>query len=339
MAKNLKICYIIAMKRHLSILLSILIPIYCALTLTACDGKNLTYQKQLTAFDTVISITVYDKTDAKCLDEIADLCLFYDRLFSRTTAGSDIYNVNHAKGKETPVHPETVRLIEDALVYCEASDGLFDITIAPVKDLWDFTNPTNAGTPPAEEELREALKHVDYRLVQVDPKANTVTLTDPDAAIDLGAIAKGYIADRIKEKLLAAGVQHALIDLGGNILCVGGKKDHTAFTIGIKDPEEPAALITSVSVYDSGIVTSGTYERFFEYNGVTYHHILDPETGYPVKTDLTSASILSSSSEEGDALSTICILLGSEKASDLIRKRTDIQAIFVREDHSVLRIN
>ena len=150
---------------------------------------------------------------------------------------------------------------------------------------------------------------------------------DSNVQVDLGFIAKGFVADKLKEYLVEKGVKSAIISLGGNVVVIGSKPDGSDYNIGIKDPDNPEGIIDSISVSDKSVVTSGTYERYVEYDGVKYHHILNTNTGYPVKTDVKSVTIISDSSLEGDALSTICLILGEEKSKDILEKY-NAQAIF-----------
>ena len=155
--------------------------------------------------------------------------------------------------------------------------------------------------------------------------------------IDLGGIAKGYIADRLKEYLLSEGVTSAIINLGGNTLCIGSKPTNEAFQIAIKKPfSDQNEVLEIASITDQSLVTSGIYERGFEENGIWYHHILDPTDGYPNDTDLISASIQSDLSVDGDALSTICMSLGSEKAQEFLLNYPGVKAWLVLRDESVI---
>lgn len=285
------------------------------------------------ALDTVVTITLYDTEDQAVLDQAVALCGDYEKLFSRTFPESDIYRINHSRGKPVKVDPQTLFLIKEALTYCEMTEGAVDITIAPVKELWDFSGSENPQLPD-ETALSEALSHVDYHCVTYDEEALTVTLTDQDAMIDLGFIAKGYIADRIKEYLISAGVTSAIIDLGGNVLTIGEKPDGTAFAIGIQTPFEDSVMEV-LPTRDSSVVTAGVYERCFVIDGVLYHHILDTHTGYPVTGGLLSVTILSDSSMEGDALSTTCLILGAEKAKSLLQELEGIDAILITEDYEM----
>lgn len=285
-------------------------------------------------FDTVITVSLYDTGDESILDECFEKMAWYESILSRTREGSDVWNIDHSRGESVTVNDDTIDLIERALAWCEASDGALDITIAPVVDLWDFHEDSEKKVPD-EETLSNAAALVDYRQVMID--GNEVTLTDPDAGIDLGAIAKGYISDRIRDIILESGCKSALINLGGNVLAVGKKPDGSDFNIGIRRPfgESAYDLIQVVPASDMSVITSGTYERYFEKDGVIYHHILDPETGYPVENGLTSVTILSADGTDGDALSTTCFALGLEKGMDLIESLDGIEAMMIDEDGNI----
>ena len=162
-------------------------------------------------------------------------------------------------------------------------------------------------------------------------------MTDPQASIDLGGIAKGYMADCLKKYLENEGVKSALINLGGNILTIGSKSDGSSFRIGIQKPfDEKNATLTSVLAFDSSVVTSGSYERYFELNNQIYHHILDTRTGYPCNNNLASVTILSKESLTGDILSTACFALGVADGVELINSLDDIEAIFITTDYKII---
>ena len=324
------------MKKKAVILLCILSVTILIYLVTGCSRTGSVSKTSQSGFyfDTVITLTVYGDVDDAVFTEAFALCDDYEHKYSRTQEGSDIWNINHADGASVSVDRETYALIEKALYYAALSDGLIDPTIAPVKDLWDYT----ADTPvlPDPDLLSDACSHVDYTKVILDPQTQTVTLTDPDAALDLGFIAKGYIADRLKVFFLEHGISSALINLGGNVLCVGPKPDGSAYYIGIQYPfRSSSELITSVSCTDLSVVTSGIYERYFTLNDTIYHHILSPETGYPIENELLSVTILSESSTDGDALSTLCYCLGLDKGMALIESLDNTEAIFITDDDSL----
>ncbi len=271
-------------------------------------------------FDTYVNLTVYNQKDAKYLDECLKMCERYEKLLSRTLEGSDIWNVNNAGGEAVSVDPETYYLIERALEFCKETDGAVDITIAPLVDTWGFNHKEEAReNKPSDEEINEALDKVNYKNVILLDN-NMIKLEGEGTKIDLGFIAKGYIADKLKEYLVSNNVKSAIISLGGNIVVIGSKPDGNDYNIGIKDPGNYGDIIQSLKVSDKSVVTSGTYERYVEYSGVKYHHILDTKTGYPVDNGVQSVTIVSDSSLEGDALSTICLILGEEDAKKILDK-------------------
>ena len=284
-------------------------------------------------FDTVVEIKLNGTEDESILKECFDLMAEYESLLSRTREGSDVWKINHSAGTPVSVSEDTVSLIRLARKYYDLSDGAFDITIAPYVTLWDFQN--NPGTIPTKDELLAASKHVGFEHVQVS--GNTVTLADPETQIDLGGIAKGFIADRLKEYLAKKGIESAWINLGGNVLTIGMKPDKSPWKIGIRKPfgaaDETAAVI---SVSGKSVVTSGTYERYFEKDGTIYHHILEPKTGEPVQNHLYSVTILSDSSADGDALSTTCFVLGKEDGLALVESLDGIEAMFITDEQELI---
>ena len=308
--------------------------ISAALLLSACSGlpkeRDLSYTD--TMFDTVISVRILDASDSQVLNGCKNLCQKYDSLLSTTVEGSDIYRINNAGGAPVEVSDETITLIKKGIYYSKMSDGAFDITIAPVSRLWDFTG--EAASVPAPENIAEAASHVNYETIII--RDNTVTLSDPAAGIDLGAIAKGYIADRLKDYLTEQGIRHALINLGGNVLAMGGKLDGSDYNIAIQKPfAESGEPITSVKISDKSVVTSGIYQRYFKADGTIYHHILDPNTGYPCENSLYSVTIITDSSLTADALSTTCFLLGYENGMKLVNQLDNVDAIFITTDNQL----
>ena len=289
-------------------------------------------QKTGLLLDTVIGISIYDSDDESLLDKSFDLCESYEEKLSPTIPTSEIYQINHSGGQPVSVSDETLELIQLGIHYGDLSDGLFDITIAPLSELWDFGN--NTGNVPSAETIAEAASHVDYHFIQIS--GNQVWLSDPASGIDLGGIAKGYIADRIRDYLVSEGVESAIINLGGNVLTVGGRPDGTDFNIGIRKPfADDTASITTAHVKDTSLVSSGNYQRYFEKGGKIYHHILNPDNGYPIENDLYQVTILCDSSADADAFSTICYSLGVEKGLDLINNTEGVEALFVTSDYSL----
>ncbi|MEI3218355.1 MAG: FAD:protein FMN transferase [Lachnoclostridium sp.] len=303
------------------------------LLLTGCSGLSAeptTYTG--TAFDSIIALKIYDKIDEDVLDHCITMCKDFENKFSRTIETSEIARINSSNGNPITVSDDTITLIKTGIYYGDLSEGAFDITIGTVSSLWDFKS--EAPSVPSAEAIAEAISHVNYKNVEIS--GNTVALKDPEAVIDLGGIAKGYIADQLKKYLESQGVQHAMINLGGNVLAIGTKPDGTDYNIGITKPfSDSGEYITSIKIKDRSVVTSGTYQRYFKENGKLYHHILDPSTGYSCENGLSSVTIITDSSLDADALSTTCFVLGLDKGMDLINQLDGTDAIFITEDNQV----
>lgn len=299
------------------------------LLLTGCGASQEPITRTGFYFDTIIRITIYDVKNEACLETCFELAQKYENMLSPTVEGSDIWKINHSNGEPVEVSDETVMLLETALYYCNITDGLIDITIEPLNELWDFHTIEQV---PSAEAISEALDHIDYNNLLIEN--NTVTLLDPKGSVSLGFIAKGFIADKIKEYLISRNINNAIIDLGGNILAVGSKPDGSSFNFGIQKPfDEQGTPIATLSVTDKSLVTSGVYERCFYQDGILYHHILSPVDGYPVNNNLLSVTILSNSSMMGDALSTSCFALGLEDGMELIESLAGVEAVFITDDY------
>lgn len=302
--------------------------------------------------NTAVQITIYDSQDKALLDDCLALCDKYELIFSRTNEKSELYKLNHRKdvsdgdfstdGQTTPypvsgtadtwhISEDLAALLSEGLDITRESDGAFDIAIAPLTSLWDFT----AEDPevPDDAAIQKALPLCSSDGVTID--GEDITLPSDDIQFDVGAIAKGYIADRLKDFLIKKGVKSAIINLGGNVLCIGSKPDGTPFKIGIQKPfadrNETEAVM---DITGKSVVSSGIYERCFKQDGKLYHHILNPQTGYPYDNGLISVTIISDQSVDGDALSTTCFALGLEDGLKFAEKK-GVQAVFITEDYEL----
>ena len=289
---------------------------------------------------TVCTIQLYDSTDYDILNECFAVIDKYEKLFSRTMESTEVYQINRASAGQSQtiftVSDELKDILEFSLEYSSISKGALDISIAPLSSLWDFSGLEHKTEAPAAEKIAAATDLVDYTNVKLD--GNTLTFSKPGMQLELGAVAKGYIADRVKDFLISKGVTSAIINLGGNILLVGSKPKDVAFNVGIQKPfEDRDSVVVAISeLKDCSMVSSGIYERYFyDKNGIFYHHILDSKTGYPCDTDLLQVTIISKESSTGDALSTACFALGLEKGMELIDSLPDIYAVFITSDGSL----
>ena len=302
--------------------------------------------------NTAVQITIYDSQDKSLLDDCLALCDRYELIFSRTNENSELYKLNHRKdtsdkdpnadGQTIPypisgtadtwhISEDLASLLSQGLSITRESDGAFDIAIAPLTSLWDFT----AEDPkvPDDAAIQKALPLCSSDGVTIDDQ--DITLPSDDIQFDVGAIAKGYIADRLKDFLVKKGVNSAIINLGGNVLCIGSKPDGTPFKVGIQKPfadrNETEAVM---DITGKSVVSSGIYERCFKQNGKLYHHILNPKTGFPYDNSLISVTIISDQSVDGDALSTTCFALGLEDGLKFAEKK-GVQAVFITEDYEL----
>lgn len=302
-------------------------------------SNNQTISKSGFYFNTVIKITLYDSSYESLLEDCFSLADTYEGYFSNTISDSDISKINDANGEFVEVHDETIELLEKGIYYGELSEGNFDITIGKLSDLWNFStyallDEVPSSAVPTKEEINEALKTVDYHEITI--AGNQVALKNPDAKIDLGGIAKGYIADQMKLYLEDHGVTSGTINLGGNVMTLGKKSDGSPYTIGIQKPfSQDGEVIATVEVTDQTVVSSGVYERYYEVDGNFYHHILNPKTGYPYDNELLGVSIICDKSVDGDGLSTTCFALGLEDGMALVESLDDVEAIFITNDYEL----
>ena len=311
---------------------------------TAADGSRAI---SFFIFNTDVHVHAYASAEVAdpALLALRDRCVFFEHALSRTRSDSDIARAHAASPEPVAIAPETAELVRLALGYCERSQGLFDITMGTVTSLWNF----HTGVVPSKLALSRALPHVGYRniaLGSVSAGAPTLAITDSETVLDLGGVAKGYIADDLAAGLVAHGVDRFVINLGGNVLVRGGRPaDETSlppvragdpWRIGIQNPLDEAHSRAIVEVRDGSVVTSGVAERRFTRGGVTYHHILDPKTGMPAQTDVASATIVAACSLDCDGWSTTALMLGAERAIDFIEGVSGVEAVIITDRDEVL---
>lgn len=315
------------MKKFILSILLILV-----ITLNGCkfNTDSTVYTAEGIYFNTYVSIALYGCGSQEIADEALRQCAFYEKIFSRTMENGILYNLNN-NGKLNVINEED-RVLSDilkkSLDYCEMTAGNMDITVEPLTSLWDFSS--GKKYIPTDEELSNAVAKVGYKNVVVNEESILLN----DVRLDLGAVAKGYVADCLKTFLKEKGVDSALINLGGNILCIGEKPNGSNFFIGIKKPfTEDVQLV--IGATDCSIVTSGTYERYFDENGKSYHHILDPKTGMPCDNGVVSVTIISEDSFTGDCLSTGCFVMGLEAGMELVDSMDGVYAVYIDSENNV----
>jgi FAD:protein FMN transferase len=295
-------------------------------------------EKRFPALGTLNSIRVFGRSDERILEPAVQRVLQIDDRMSAFKPQSDISKLNRNAGNGyTELHEETFRLILRSIAFSEMSGGAFDITVRPLTELWGIGK--KGDYIPEEADIRNAKCLVDHTKLSADERTHSVSLALPGQAVDLGGIAKGYAADEVKRILLEADVKSALINLGGNILTIGDGPDDRPWRIGIQNPIAPTGQYLGIlSTADRTVVTSGSNERFFIKDGIRYHHILDPRTGYPAQTGLLSVTAVCGSSTDADALTTSIFVLGAERGMALA-ERFGAEVIFVTENYEVIASN
>lgn len=284
---------------------------------------------------TVCSVRLIEGGSTKTADEIFQRLAQIEDRMSANKDGTEIAAINAAAGKQAvKVSEDTFYVISKGIEYAKLSQGMFDISVGPLSKLWNIG--TDYAAVPPNSEIASALKLIDYRKIELDAKNFEVRLATAGMRLDLGAIAKGYSADEVAVILAKHKVKAAVVDLGGNVLVYGRKKDGSAWRVGVQDPRSERGdylgLVTGTAMT---VVTSGIYERFFIENGKHYHHILNPKTGFPVDNGLVSVSIITDKSIDADALSTSVFALGLEKGMALVKSLPGVHAIFIDDKNKV----
>ena len=301
-------------------------------------NQNYTVTNNGFFFDTFVTITIFDHDISKkenyenLLIQAINMCSEYEKLFSYTLKDSELYTINHSSNNNVHISVKMYDILEKSIYYTSLTNGAFNIYLGELWEMWDF----NKHQIPSEEAIVTSLKKL---------KTNTPTLLESSLEyytstdkpyIHLGAIAKGYIADEIKDFLIKHGVTSGIINLGGNVLTIGEKISGEKYRIAITKPFAQSESIAYVDVDDYSVVTSGIYERYFQKNDRIYHHIINPNTGYPVENNLNSVTIIAKSSTAADALSTGIFVLGLDKGLDLINSLNDIYAIFIDKNNNII---
>ncbi|MFW6306979.1 MAG: FAD:protein FMN transferase [Bacillota bacterium] len=325
--------------------LTIFIFIIVTIFITGCQKENSNNYIDLdsvpqdtgTVFlmDTLTQMKVYGENAKDVINTCFDRLREIENDMSKTIEGSDIYRINEAEGDYISLEPDTFEVIETALYYSRVTEGKFDLSIGPLVSLWGIG--TKNARVPSEEEIKKAMSKVNYNWVETDMNNNRVKLMKEGMTLDLGAIVKGYAADEVREILEAENIDSAYVNLGGNVLVVGSKPDGSSWKVGIQDPRmNKGGVVGSIEVVDKTIVTSGNYERYFEKDGVIYHHIIDPTTGYPVRNEIISVSIISEDSFVADALSTSVFIMGIKKGLSLINSIENVDALIINKELGII---
>ena len=278
-----------------------------------------------------MTVTAYGKNAENGVNKAVDEINRLETVLSAEKQESDIYKLNET-GSGT-LSTDTKNIVSKALEINKTTNGAFDISIYPLMVKWGFT--TQKYNVPSKNEISKLLKDVDSSKIIFDEKSGNIKLKE-NMKIDLGGIAKGYTSNRVMQIFKECGVKSGLVSLGGNVQALGTKTDGTAWQIAIENPDKSSDYIGVVSVKDKAVITSGGYERYFEKNGKTYHHILDPETGYPAESGVKSVTIVSDDGTLADALSTSLFVMGKEKALDYWREhKNEFDTVLVEDNGDI----
>ncbi len=302
------------------------ILILCLLFLCGCQEQAepaKQYSKTVFAMDTVMELSVYGVEDM--LAGAENIITDTENQLSVTRPDSEIYRLNEeGQGK---VSENTYALLEQALALCTLTGGALDISIYPVVKAWGFT--TDEHCVPDSNELNTLLQSVDYSKIEL--RDGNAVLLGEHMQIDLGSVAKGWLGDAILDYFRSNGVESAMINLGGNVQALGAKPDGSLWRVAITDPSEEG-YAGVVEIKDRAVITSGGYERYFEQDGVRYHHIIAPSTGYPADGGLLSVTIIGESGVTCDALSTALFVMGFDKATNFWKQNNGFEAIFITDN-------
>lgn len=308
-------------------------------TLIGCNKNTTSTSEPISRTElfmgTVIKITLYDSNDSTILDKAFDKVAEIESLVSINESGTELDKVNDFAGiSPVEVTSTTYEIVEKGLEYSKLSNGDFDITIGPLVKLWNIG--LDGAKVPTQEEINSVLPLIDYNLLELNEEDNTIFLKNKGMMIDLGSIAKGYAADEISRILTEDNVNSAIIDLGGNIYAHGIKPSGQAWNIGIQNPFNTRGDIIGVlKVKNKTVVTSGIYERYIEKDGIKYHHLLNPNTGYPFENNIAGVSIVTDKSTDADALSTTVFAKGLEEGLKFVESLSNVDAIFITKDNKV----
>lgn len=282
-------------------------------------------------FDTYSELTLLGKNTEKALTECNAYLHDADTRWSAKNPESEISALNSAAGvSEVALSDDTLDMLEKSVQYSVYTNGFFDITVGSLVNLWDISK----AQIPSNESITTAIHKTGFNLLEINKENKTAMLSCTGAAVDLGAVAKGYATAELLNILKKNGISSALINLGGNTYALGNRSDGTPWKIGIQDPGDTSRTIGDLSVYDTSVITSGNYQRYFEKDGVRYHHIINPYTGNPSNSGLLSVTVINRDPFIADILSTACFVIGYKESLPLLRE-SDSKAIFVTEDNTV----
>ena len=306
------------------------------LALAACGGTQME-QKQIFAMDTIMTLTAYGRKASAGIDAATSTLNAMDALLDPELPTSKTYEINHSNGSNVVVPAQIAKMLSTAKTVYEQSDGALDLSLYPVIKLWGFVD--SRYYVPTDEELSAVIvkKAFDKMVLTSYPMTGSYTVNFPAGTeISFGSIAKGCAAENAIGAMRQAGVESGIISLGGNVQTLGLKPDGSNWTVAIQDPNNTSSWVGTVSVGEKAVVTSGSYQRFFEFDGNTYHHIINPKTAGPVNNGLVSATIICDDGTMADALSTAMFVLGETRALNYWRQYGGFEMILINKNNQVI---
>ena len=319
--------------KHIKLISCVL---FIAVAAAACFFRYASYipsESTVFAFDTYMKFEIYGRNAKDAIKAGEKLIYDAENELSAYKNDSIVYKYNHAKpGEKVKCTDDVYTIIEKSLYINKITNGAFDITVYPLCELWDIKN---ASAPPSDKDIKTALKKVDSNEIEVK---DGYLIKHENTTLDFGGIAKGYLSDKLRLLMEDYGIEKGLINLGGNVVTLGRKGKYKPWNIGIADPENPNEAITSISAEDTNVITSGAYQRYFEYNGKIYHHIISPYTGYPSDSGLASVTVSGKDGTLCEGMSTAVFILGRERGEQLLKK-LNLSGVFVTSDGEIVRIN
>ncbi len=327
-------------KDRYGVLLILLFFTILAVSFSGCFGSE---EDKITrmrlVMDTHVTVTMYgiseSEGDAIAKEAFAEMERL-EGIFSRHIEGSDIEHINRAAGREwVEVAPEAILVIEEALAISRLTEGVFDPTVAPLLEVWGFGNEEDEQRRPSSEEIEEALLQVDYEKVEINEEESSVFLAKEGMQLDLGGIAKGFIVDRGQKVIEESGVEGSFVNAGGDINITGSKTDGEPWKIAVQDPRDPQKWFATLQIDQGSVATSGDYQRFFEEDGERYHHIIDPESGWPADGGIISVTVLGPDTLAADAYSTAVFVLGIERGLELLETLSDMEGVLIDKEGDI----
>ena len=293
------------------------------------------YESTSWAMGSYVQQTLYGTGAEEAASETASAVTELENLISWRVADSDMEKLNTAAGTEwLELDARTIRVLEEALFVAQASGGAYDPTILPVSALWNFD--AEEPTLPEDSQIQELLPSIGYEFLRINTQDNTASLRNHGNGVDLGGVGKGAACDTALEIYEDAGLTGGVVAVGGSIGLYGSKPDGAPWRVAVRDPEgESTDGLGVLNLEACCVSTSGSYEKTFTQDGVTYHHLLDPKTGYPAETGLLSVTVVHENGAVSDALATACFVLGLEDSLPVLKEMGAVGAVFVDENHHV----